>query len=500
MSVTWSGEAPGLLLALDRADRTPLGHQLQDQLRAAVRGGRLRAGERLPSSRRLCEELQVSRGMVVACYEQLIAEGYLVGSAGSGTRVAAGVREPSARPGPAASLNPSTTTVGPVEIDFEYGVPDLRSAPLPDWLWALHEASRTAPTAVMGDERDAGALHLRRVVAGYHRRVRAGTADAGHAVIVSGFRQGLVLALAVLARSGVEQVALEDPGPREHDELVRRAGMHPVAVPVDGDGLDVDALRRSGARAVVVTPAHQCPTGVVMAPARRHALVAWAADLDATILEDDYDAEFRYDRQPVGSLQGLAPDRVVALGSLSKTLAPGIRLGWLLAPPALVGPVVREKLLTSRGAPALDQLALATLMESGRYDRHVRRMREVYRQRRDTLAGAVTRHAPGLRLVGLEAGCHALLALPEGVAEDAVVHSALRRGVRVHGLSRYRVDAPRAGEADVPPALVLGFGNVTEERILRGVDVLGKVLSGTRQEERSGRQRRERTSLPLTHG
>jgi GntR family transcriptional regulator/MocR family aminotransferase len=479
MSVTWSGEGPALLLALDRADGTPLGYQLQDQLRAAVRGGRLRAGERLPSSRRLSEELRVSRGMVVACYEQLIVEGYLVGSAGSGTRVAAGVREPAARSRPAGTTSPSATTRHPVEIDFDYGVPDLRSASLPDWPWALHEAGRTAPTAVMGDERDAGALRLRQVVAAYHRRVRAGTADAEHAVIVSGFRQGLVLALAALARSGVERVGLEDPGPREHDELVRRAGMHPVAVPVGGDGLDVDALHRSGARAVVVTPAHQCPTGVVLAPERRHALVAWAAEVDGTILEDDYDAEFRYDRQPVGSLQGLAPDRVLALGSLSKTLAPGIRLGWLLVPPALVGPVVREKLLTSRGAPALDQLALATLMESGRYDRHVRRMREVYRQRRDTLTSAVTEHAPGLRLVGLEAGCHALLELPEGVAEDKVVHSALRRAVRVYGLSRYRVDAPRAGEADVPPALVLGFGNVNEERILRGVEVLGEVLSGT---------------------
>jgi GntR family transcriptional regulator / MocR family aminotransferase len=365
--------------------------------------------------------------MVVACYEQLIAEGYLVGSAGSGTRVAAGVREPAARSRPAGTTSPSATTRHRVEIDFEYGVPDLRSAPLPDWLWALHEAGRTAPTAVMGDERDAGALRLRQVVAAHHRRVRAGTADAEHAVIVSGFRQGLVLALAALGRSGVERVGLEDPGPREHDELVRRAGMHPVAVPVGGDGLDVDALHRSGARAVVVTPAHQWPTGVVLAPERRHALVAWAAEVDGTILEDDYDAEFRYDRQPVGSLQGLAPDRVLALGSLSKTLAPGIRLGWLLVPPALVGPVVREKLLTSRGAPALDQLALATLMESGRYDRHVRRMREVYRQRRDTLTSSMTEHAPGLRLVGLEAGCHALLELPEGVAEDEVVHSALRR-------------------------------------------------------------------------
>jgi GntR family transcriptional regulator/MocR family aminotransferase len=317
------------------------------------------------------------------------------------------------------------------------------------------------------------------VVASYHRRIRAGAAEAEHTVIVNGFRQGLVLTLAALARTGVELVGLEDPGPRQHDEIVRRAGMRPVAVPVDRAGLDVDALRRSGARAVLVTPAHQCPTGVVMGPERRQALVEWAAEVDGIVLEDDYDAEFRYDRQPVGSLQGLAPDRVVALGSLSKTLAPGIRLGWLLVPPALVGPVVREKLLTSRGAPALDQLALAALLESGRYDRHVRRMWEVYRRRRAVLAGAVAEHLSGLRLVGLEAGCHAVLELPAGATEDEVVQSALRRAVRVYGLSRYRVDAPRAGEANVPAALVLGYGNVNEERILRGVEVLGQAMSDT---------------------
>jgi GntR family transcriptional regulator/MocR family aminotransferase len=475
MGVRWAGEGPALLVALDRTGGTPLGHQLQDQLRTAVRDGRLRAGERLPSSRRLSEELRVSRGVVVACYEQLVAEGYLVGTAGSGTRVAAGVGGPDRRS--PESRRPPAGPGHRVEVDFEYGVPDLRATPLRDWLWALREAGRTAPTAVMGDEDGAGSLRLREVVTAYHRRVRAGTAEAGHAVVVNGFRHGLVLALGALARSGVEQVGLEDPGPRQHDELVRRAGMRPVAVPVDGAGLDVDALRRSGARAVLVTPAHQCPTGVVLAPERRQALAAWAAEVDGVVLEDDYDAEFRYDRQPVGSLQGLAPGRVLALGSLSKTMAPGIRLGWMLVPPSLVGPVVGEKLMTSRGAPALDQLALAALMESGRYDRHLLRMREVYRRRRDVLARAVTRHAPGLRLVGLEAGCHAVLELPAGLAEADVVRSALRRGVRVHGLSRYRVEAPRAAEAIVPAALVLGFGNVTEERILRGVEVLGEVMS-----------------------
>lgn len=477
MSVTWSGKGPSLLLVLERTDATPLGHQLQDQLRAAVRDGRLRAGEQLPSSRQLSHQLQISRGMVVTCYEQLIAEGYLVGAAGSGTRVAANVSAPAHPPEPARTTRPSRTMPPAVEIDFAYGVPDLRSAPLRDWMWALREAGRSAPTAVMGDEDDAGDLRLREVLAAHHRRVRAGTGEAEHTVIVNGFRHGLVLALGALARCGVQRVGLEDPGPRQHEEIVRRAGMQPIAVPVDGSGIDVAALRRSGARAVLVTPAHQCPTGVVMGAERRQALLAWAAESDGIVLEDDYDAEFRYDRQPVGSLQGLAPDRVLALGSVSKTLAPGIRLGWLLVPPALCAPVVQEKLLTSRGAPALDQLALAALLESGRYDRHVLRMSQVYRRRRDVLAAAVGQHAPGLRMVGLDAGCHAVLELPAGVSESTVVQSVRRRGVRVHGLSSYRVDAPRAAEADVSAALVIGFGNVNEEHILRGVQALGQSLS-----------------------
>jgi GntR family transcriptional regulator/MocR family aminotransferase len=274
----------------------------------------------------------------------------------------------------------------------------------------------------------------------------------------------------------VTVVGLEDPGPREHAEIVRRAGLVPVAVPVDQAGLDVEALRRSRARAVVVTPAHQCPTGVVMSPRRRHDLVAWAGEVDGVVLEDDYDAEFRYDRQPVGSLQGLAPDRVLALGSLSKTLAPGLRLGWMLVPPPLVQSVVREKYLLSRGTPALDQLALAALIESGRYDRHLRRMREVYRRRRDALTEAVAEHCPGLRIVGLQAGCHVVLELPERVSEEAVVEAALRHGVRMYGLSRYRVDDPGAGSTSGRPALMMGFGNVDTTRIRRGVAVLAQAL------------------------
>ncbi len=473
MTVDWARGGPDLLVALDRG-AGPLGIQIQDQLRAAIRDRRLGAGERLPSTRRLAGQLDVSRGTVVEVYEQLLAEGYVESAVGSGTRVAA---MPAG--GPVGHARGVLAAPAPaVEADFEYGIPDLGSVPLTDWSWAVSEATRTVPTAGLGDEDPAGSMHLREVVTAYHRRVRSGCAVAEDAVVVSGFRQGLALALATLAQHGIRRIALEDPGPREHDVIARRAGMDAVPVPVDDDGLDVERLRETGARAVLLTPAHQCPTGVALGPSRRRDLVAWADEVDGVILEDDYDAEFRYDRQPVGSLQGLDPARVIALGSVSKTLAPTIRLGWVLAPPRFVAGIVEEKRLSCRGAPGLDEEALALLMETGRFDRHLRRVREIYRARRDVLAAeAELVFGPG-RLRGLAAGCHALLRLPDRTSERAVVATAATMGVRVNGLGYYRFVAAHADtELDPrPPALVLGFGNVSEHQISRGVRTLGEAV------------------------
>ncbi|QEW01305.1 PLP-dependent aminotransferase family protein [Microbacterium caowuchunii] len=466
MPVQWRRAGPDLLVGLD-PDAGALGVQIQDQVRAAIRRGRLRADERLPSTRRFAAALGVSRGTVVAAYEQLLAEGYLQSAAGSGTRVAAGLEEPAARP-----AEPSVSAP-PTVADFEYGIPDLSSVPLADWRRALIEATRRLRTAELGDGDPAGSMHLREVVSAYHRRVRAGCAVATETVIVAGFREGLSFALAALRRHGIADVAVEDPGPHEQDVLVRRAGLRPLPVAVDDGGIDVASLGRSGARAVLLTPAHQCPTGVVLSPARRRRLIAWASRVDGVILEDDYDAEFRYDRRPVGSLQGLAPGRVIALGSVSKTLAPAIRIGWVLAPKRFAAVIADEKRLCSRGAPGIDQEALALLIETGRYDRHLRRMRDVYRLRRDVLV-AEAEHAFGRGSIqGSAAGCHVLLRLPEGVSERTVVADAAGRGVRVHGLERYRF--PR-GDADVAaarvPSLVLGFGNVDAERIRQGIRVL----------------------------
>lgn len=471
MAVEWTGWSPEVLLRLDRDSREPLGAQLQGRLRDAIRSGRLSPGERLPSSRVLAGGLSVSRGLVTECYAQLEAEGYLSTRPGSATRVAPA---PASLPAPAGRAPARNDAVPPrLAADFRPAVPDLASFPMRDWLWAMGEAGRRAPVTAAGYGDPRGSAELRRVLAAYLRRVRGAVADPEHLVICSGFTQGVGLLLRALARDGITRVAVEDPGDRDNDTVAERAGLTAVPVPVDELGADVAALRSSGARAVILTPAHQTPTGVVLAPERRQALMAWAAEAQGVIIEDDYDAEFRYDRQPVGALQGLDPGRVASLGSVSKSLAPFLRLGWIACPPGLADAVSREKQIADRGSPGLDQLALARLIESGRYDKHLRRMRAVYAARRAALVQALAQHAPGLALTGLAAGFHAVARLPATTGEQAVIAAARERSVGLTGMSRYRPDG-----AAGPPELVIGFGNLTENAIRHGVAAIGDLLRG----------------------
>jgi GntR family transcriptional regulator / MocR family aminotransferase len=467
MAIEWAGLSPQLLLPLDRELPAPLRSQLEHGLREAVRSGRLRTGERLPSSRELARALGVSRGLVQEAYGQLQSEGYLTTRTGSATRVAA-------VDAPTTAAVPPANAPERLAVDFRHGVPDLASFPRTDWSWAHREVCRSAPNAAFdyGDPR--GSRELREVLAAYLRRVRAAAVDTEHLVVCTGFAQGLNLVLTALARTrGVRRIAVEDPGYGRGDTMtiVERLGMRAVPVPVDEDGIDVVALAATGAQAVLLTPAHQWPTGVVLAPARRHALTAWAAEHDAIIVEDDYDAEFRYDRDPVGVVQGLCADQVVGLGTVSKSLAPAMRLGWILCPPALAGAVVEEKRLGDRGTSTLDQLALAALIESGRYDRHLRRMRTRYAGRREALVQALARYAPEVELTGLAAGFHAVAHLPATASEKTVIAAARERSVGLYGMS-----ACRSTGATTPPRLVLGFGDLTESAIHTGIATVGDLL------------------------
>ena len=470
MSVDWSGLGPDLLLSLDRERAQPLGAQLQHELREAIRSGRLVAGERLPSSRQLAQELGVSRGLVLDCYLQLQAEGFLSARSGSGTRVAAGAyRAPEP---PRAPVAPR-----PARIAFAPGVPDLTSFPREDWLWALREAHRSAPASALGYGDPRGQPQLREVLASYLRRVRGAIADPERIVVCAGFAQAVNLLFAALRRAGAHTLAIEDPGDEDYTHSQRRWGLDWVAVPVDEHGIVVARLATTRADAVIVTPSHQFPTGVVLASERRRELTDWARARDALIVEDDYDAEFRYDREPVGLLHGLAPEHVAAVGTVSKSLAPGLRLGWIVCPAALVDVVAEEKELADRGSPWADQLALAALIESGRFDRHLRRMRGVYAERREVLMHTLARHAPRAELSGLAAGFHTVVSLPPGSNEAAIVAAARERDVGVYPLGSYRLDG-EAGEAGRvgAPGLVLGFGNLDVAPIRRGVRAIADLL------------------------
>jgi GntR family transcriptional regulator / MocR family aminotransferase len=476
VTIEWTGLGPELLLRLDRTSAEPLRVQLERELRDAIRDGRLAAGERLPSSRVMAGELGISRGLVTECYAQLQAEGFLVTRGGSATRVSY-----SAQPPPQAIEPRPDTRQRRLDVDFRIGVPDIGSFPRDDWSWALRKAVREIPSESLrytfpdtpDDVTDAtGSPDLQRVLASYLRRVRRAAAEPERLIATTGFAQGLSVVVQALLRHGIDAVAVEDPGDRDHRHITGYTGAKVIPVPVDRDGIVVAALADTDARAVVLTPAHQAANGGVLGPRRRQDLVAWANESDAVILEDDYDAEFRYDREPIGALQGLAPDRVVLLGSVSKSLAPALRIGWAVLPAWLYDSVAESKLRADRGSPLIEQIAFAELVESGRYDKHLRNMRTRYAARRAALVAALERHAPGVSLTGLAAGFHGVVRLPDDADEEAVVAEGLRRSIGLYGMGTYR--AVSSG----PPELVLGFGNLSESRIEHGIATVADLLRG----------------------
>jgi GntR family transcriptional regulator/MocR family aminotransferase len=463
-----------LLVELRRDDPTPLHRQLEHELRSAIRAGRLEADTALPSSRALADQLGLSRGVIVEAYEQLVAEGYLASRPGGATRVADNVGGGPARPEAAHGPLPRRLPAEDPPINFAAGRPDVTQFPRQAWLRSLRRVMNEAPSERLTYLDLRGAPELRIALASYLNRVRGTIADPDAIVICNGFAQAQRLVVQVVRERGGRRIAAEDPGFAEAASAARDHGVEIVPVRVDEDGLDVSMLARVGADLVIVTPAHQFPTGAVLSAERRAGLVAWAKDRDALILEDDYDAEYRYDREPIGALHGLAPDHVIYTGSASKTLAPGLRLGWMIVPPRLVEPIALTKEHLDRGSPGLEQLAFADFLERGEFDLHLRRMRPIYRRRRDILLGALREHLPEVRPVGASAGLHVLAWLPTGADEAAILRRAREAGVGLYGLASYGSTDP-----DGPGALDFGYGSVTESEIVDGVRIVADALRRT---------------------
>jgi GntR family transcriptional regulator/MocR family aminotransferase len=409
----------------------------------------------------LAADLGVSRRLVVDAYSQLVAEGFLISRHGSGTRVATV---------DAASAT-QDETVEPAkrfDIDFAPGSPDLGSLPRHAWLRALRQGLAGVESDAFGYVAPQGLPAARVAVADYLRRTRGVLADPQHIVLCSGATQAIAMLAHVLRDRST--FAMEDPGFWLHRMVLRHNGIDPVAVPVDDDGLDVASLADSGADVVLATPAHQSPTGVVLSATRRTALVEWARTGNL-VIEDDYDAEYRYDRAPVGALQGIAPDRVVYVGSTSKTLAPGLRIGWLVLPAHLVGAVAMAKGLADAGSSVMDQIAFAQLLSSGGYDRHLRQMRRRYLVRRNALLRALSRYLPTATVLGAAAGVHLTVRFPDDYPIADVVRRAAKMRVRVEPLAPCYADPAAA-----PPGLMLGYANLTESQIVSGVRALARAM------------------------
>ncbi|MFE7464969.1 PLP-dependent aminotransferase family protein [Streptomyces sp. NPDC057499] len=452
-----------LLLPAAGAPARRRGRALQSALREAVRSGRLAPGTRLPSSRALAADLRVSRGLVTEAYEQLAAEGYLRSGRGAGTWVSESVRAPV--PG-ARDLAPRAAGV---RVDFRPGTPDLSLFPRAAWAAAHRSVLGRLPHGALGYPDPRGLPALRDALAALLARRRGVVADPERLVVCSGVAQATTLLGFVLRGRGIRTVGVEDPGSPEHSELFGSAGITAVGLPLDAEGLAVDPLVRSGVRAVLTTPAHQFPTGIAYSAQRRSRLLDWAREVDGLIVEDDYDGDFRYDRAAVGALQGLDPEHVAYTGSVSKSLAPGLRLGWLLAPAAMTEEIIARKRTMDLGNPAVDQAVLADFVVRGGYDRQLRRCQRAYRERRDTLTSALAKHFPGTEVTGIAAGLHAIAALPERYGpEPALLARAAAAGIALRPLSA----CGTAPAEDGAVRLVLGYAHLAPPEIEAGVRLL----------------------------
>jgi GntR family transcriptional regulator/MocR family aminotransferase len=463
-------DSPELLVTLQPGTGWPLRVQLGEALKDAVRTGRLLPGARLPSTRALAADIGVSRGVVVDAYAQLVAEGFFTSSAGSGTHVAATLQLP--RIEPVAQQTPNPAPAGVVAFDLRADQPDLSLFPRRKWVTATRDAVRELADDDLGYGDPLGSLGLRVNLAAYLARVRGAVARPDGVLVVAGVTQGLGLLARELAAQGHEALAVEDPGSRRLQQVLNRTGLRLVPVPVDREGLDVAALAATGARAVLCTPTHQFPTGAVLSPPRRSALVRWAIERDALIIEDDRAAVFRWDRMPLGCLQGLDPQRIASLGSVSRALAPGLRLGWILPPAALLAPLVAAKRDADGGSPVIDQHVLARTFDMGAFDRHLRRSRKVYRARRDALLAALEQQLGDWTVTGAAAGLHVWLQPPGAIDAAALVEAAARCGVVVEAT------AATSGQPAPLAGLVLSYARLDD---LHATEAVGRLAAAARE-------------------
>jgi GntR family transcriptional regulator/MocR family aminotransferase len=472
VSKTWATFTGDLLLELSGTRRRA---GLEEAVREAVRGGRLPPGTPLPSSRALAIELGLARNTVADAYGQLIAEGWLAARHGAGTRVADRIEAG----GRHLQLPRRQVPAERYPYDLRPGVPNLAAFPRSAWSAAARKALAQAPNQALGYPDPRGLPSLRQTLVEYLARVRGVRTTQEHVVICSGFVHALHLLSTALYRGRTRSargVGIESYGLAIHRDIIEATGLTAFPLAVDDAGARVDELAAADLAAVLLTPAHQFPTGVALAAQRRADVLKWAAEHRSLVIEDDYDGEFRYDARPVGALQSLAPDLVAYIGTASKSLAPGLSLAWLVVPAYALEGVLEAKRLSDHHTGIFEQLTLEEFIRSGGYDKHVRRSRLHYRQRRDELVSVLADRAPDVAVTGIAAGLHAVLQLGRGLHaadEPSICSRASRAGLAVQGLGEFR----RTPEPTAPAALVVGYGTPADHAFGGALAALCDVLA-----------------------
>ncbi len=467
-------------------DRGPLFRQVYLGLRSAIFSGVYRAGKKLPSTRELAEQMGVSRTVALMAYDQLMAEGYAVGLPGSGTYVASGM---STRPVPSedelkvrlshfgksaasawARVNIPPRRTRALLYDFAYGRSDVEDFPFVMWRRALLGCARKAPISELDYGLAAGSATLQAAICDHLRRSRAVVCDPSQVIVVNGSQQALDLVARVLVEPQ-QPVAIEEPSYQGTREILRSVGARLLPVPVDRDGL-IPAKLPSKARLAFVTPSHQFPTGAILSLQRRLALLDWARRMNAIIVEDDYDGEFRYSGQPLESLQGLDRGaRVIYVGTFSRTIFAALRIGYLIVPKRLISAFAAAKWLCDRQTATLEQETLAEFISSGTYERYLRRLRRKNASRREALLASIRVHMDNrVEVTGDGAGAHIVLWPRKHVSEQPVINDAASRGVGVYGISPYYLKQPRR------TGILLGYSRLREAQIREGIRRLAEVI------------------------
>jgi GntR family transcriptional regulator/MocR family aminotransferase len=444
---------------------------LEELLRRAIRSGQLDAGARLPSSRALAEDLGLARTTVMEAYGQLELEGYLIARRGAGTWVADLALAPRRRP--AVEIRPTRQ----FRYSFNPGVPDLSAFPHTAWAKALLEGLRTTPPSALGYSDPRGLPALRAALADYLARARGVVADPELVVVSAGFSHALSLITRVLRARGLRNIAMENPCLPWHRDIAAAAGVEVVPLQVDRDGARTDSLAEIDAGAALLAPAHQFPLGCVLSPRRRAAAITWARTTGGLVIEDDYDAELRYDRTPIGALQALDPDHVVFAGTASKSLAPGLRLGWMVVPEWLIDPLARLRRTEDAHLPVTEQMTFARFLATGRFERHVRRMRGRYRRRRERLLELLENRIPEATPIGVSAGLRVLLELPSpGPSSDSIAERAAAESMELFPVSQtYHTGTSPPGH----DGLVLGYAALPEHDFDSGLAALDELLDAS---------------------